>query len=56
MLTFLERLEALKSDLELVLVGEFGGVVENLDAEEGNDRHGGLLSDGACVVERADER
>jgi hypothetical protein len=39
--TLLQRLETLKGDLELVLVGELGGVVEDVDPEEGDDRHGG---------------
>jgi len=38
-LTLLQSLEALKGNLEFVLVGELGGVVENLDAQERDDRH-----------------
>lgn len=37
----LEVLEALKGDFELVLVGELGGVVQNLDAQKRDEGHGG---------------
>jgi hypothetical protein len=39
--TFLQRLKAFEGDLELVGVIELGGVVKELDAEEGDDRHDG---------------
>jgi hypothetical protein len=38
--TLLQRLQTLKGDLKLVLVGKLGGVVDHIDPEEGNDRHG----------------
>lgn len=31
---FLELLQTLESDLELIRIAEFGGVVENIDAEQ----------------------
>lgn len=37
----LKLLEAFKCDLELVLVGKHGGVVDNLDAEKRDNRHDG---------------
>ena len=37
-----ERLEAFEGDLELVLVCEAGGVVDNLDVQKRNDRHLGV--------------
>lgn len=37
--TMLELLETLEGDLELVLVGKHGGVVNNLDAKKRNNRH-----------------
>jgi len=37
--TFLQGLQALECDLELVLVGELGGVVHDIDPEKRNDRH-----------------
>lgn len=37
--TLLEGLETLKGDLELVLVNELGGVVQDLDAQQRDDRH-----------------
>lgn len=45
--TLLEGLKTLKGDLELVLIGELGGVVQNLDAQKLNDRHCG--GGGCCV-------
>ena len=39
--TLLERLEAFEGNLELVLVEELGGVVEDLDAQKRDDRHCG---------------
>ena len=38
-LTLLELLEALKGNLKGILVGEPRGVVEDVDPEQGNDRH-----------------
>lgn len=38
-LTLLELFETLECDLELVLVGPLGRVVEDINAEERNDRH-----------------
>lgn len=32
--TFLELLQTLESDLELIRITEFGGVVENINAEQ----------------------
>ncbi len=37
--TLLQRLQTLKGNLKLVLVGEPGGVVDHIDPEEGDDRH-----------------
>lgn len=45
--TLLKLLEALERNLELVLVGEHGGVVDNLDAEKRDDRHDGRF----CFVD-----
>ncbi len=42
--TLLQRLKALEGDLELVGVAEFGWVVEDIYAQEGDDRH--LRGDG----------
>lgn len=39
-LTFLELLETLKSNLELVRCGEGGRVVQDLDPEKRDDGHG----------------
>jgi hypothetical protein len=54
---FLELLEALECDFEAVLVGEAGGVVHDIDPEEGDDRHlGGWVgvlvreTEKCCVV------
>lgn len=38
-ITLLELLEALEGNLELVRGGERGGVVEDFDAQERNNRH-----------------
>lgn len=43
LLTLLQLLEALESDLELVVVGELGGVVEDVDTQKRNHRHDGQL-------------
>lgn len=51
--TLLELLQALKGDFELVLVGEFGGVVVHLNPKERHDRHGGGFGSGvvsSCAV------
>lgn len=40
MRTFLKLLETLESDLELVGCSEGGRVVEHLDPEKRDDRHG----------------
>lgn len=40
----MQLFEALEGNLEHVLVGKLGGVVDNIDPEKGNDRHfGGVL-------------
>ena len=36
----MQRLQTLKGDLEDVGVGELGGVVDHIDPEQGDDRHG----------------
>jgi hypothetical protein len=41
--TFLKRLEALKRDLECVLVGEFPWIIEDVYAEERDYRHDGQI-------------
>jgi hypothetical protein len=46
--TFLQRLQTLKGDLELVRVTELGWVVEDVDAQERYDRH--LEQVMLCVV------
>lgn len=40
-LTLLELFQALKRDLELVVVGEPSGVVEDIDPKKRHNRHGG---------------
>lgn len=40
--TFAQGLEALEGDFELVLVGELGRVVDDIDAEKRNDGHDGF--------------
>ena len=37
--TFFQLLETFKSDLELVLIGELGWVVEDIDPKKRDDRH-----------------
>lgn len=39
--TLLELLKALKGDFKLVLVGELGGVVHDIDPQKRDDGHGG---------------
>ena len=39
LLTFLELLKAFKCDLELIWIAEIGRVVQDLDAQQGNDGH-----------------
>ena len=46
--TLFKLLEAFKGNLKLVLVGELGGVVDNLDAKERNDRHSAQKEYCAC--------
>ena len=37
--TFFQLLETFKGDLELVLIGELGWVVEDIDPKKRDDRH-----------------
>lgn len=39
MTTFLKSFKTFKGDFKVVRVREFGGIVEDFDAEEGDDRH-----------------
>ena len=53
--TFLQGFQTLECNFELVLVGELGGVVHDIDPEKRNDRHvGDVLGLGEilCVVLR----
>lgn len=56
--TLLQALKALKGDLKRVCIGELGGVIEDLDAQQRDERHdgcwwsdAGLLVDSNCKHE-----
>lgn len=42
MLTLLKLLQTLESDLKLVVIRELGGIVEDIDPEKRDGRHGGI--------------
>lgn len=51
-ITFSKAFETLKGDLELILICGFGRVVENVNSEKRDDRHGrkfsGVELNGEC--------